>query len=270
MTCYRHPEREAYVRCQRCERFICPDCQTASAVGFLCPEDAGVRVVTPTVKRTRNGLPITTSVVLAVTVVVYLLQLIPGIYLTEYLAYVPIATTVEPWRMITAGFVHDTNFAGNPSAILHVVFNMYLFVALGRQLEPQLGSWRFALLYLASIFGGSVAVLIFGAPTGWVIGASGGVFGVMGAFLVVLRSLNLNSSSIVSLIAINLVFSFAVPGVSWQAHVGGLVTGVALALVFANTRNSNQVALRNIGTAAVILALVAATAYGITQLPPFV
>ena len=267
MTCYRHPDREAFVRCQRCERFICPDCQTASAVGFLCPEDAGVRVVAPSVKRTRSGLPIATSVILGLTVAVYLLQLIPGLYLTEYLAYVPISTTVEPWRMLTTGFVHDTNFGGNPSAILHLVFNMYLFVALGRQLEPLLGSWRFATLYLTSIFGGSVAVLIFGAPTGWVIGASGGVFGVMGAFLVVLRSMNLNASSVVSLIAINLVFSFAVPGVSWQAHVGGLATGVVLALVFANTRNSNQVAARNIGTIGVILALVAAAAYGVTLLP---
>ena len=267
MTCYRHPDREAYVRCQRCERFICPDCQTPGAVGFLCPEDAGVRVVTPRVKRTSGGLPRATAIILALNIAVYLLQLVPRLYITEHLLYMPFLTTFEPWRMLTAGFAHDANFTGNPSAILHLVFNMYLFVALGRQLEPLLGSWRFTILYLVSIFGGSVAVLIFSTPNSEVIGASGGVFGVMGAFLVVLRSLNLNSSSIVTLIAINLVFSFAVPNVSWEAHVGGLVAGVLLALVYANTRNTNQVAMRNIGTGAVILALLVATAYGVSQLP---
>jgi len=169
--------------------------------------------------------------------------------------------------MLTTGFVHEVNFAGNPSAILHLVFNMYLFVALGRQLEPLLGSWRFALLYLISIFGGSVAVLLFSEPTSVVIGASGGVFGVMGAFLVVLRSMRLNASSVTSLIAINLVFSFLVPNVSWQAHVGGLVAGVALALVYAGTRNSNQVVARNLGTIGVVVALLIATAYGVSQLP---
>ena len=117
------------------------------------------------------------------------------------------ATLSEPWRMITSGFAHSDNLAGDPTSIFHIALNMYTLYILGNLLEPVLGTRRFTLLYMLSIFGGSVAVLVFGDPVGGVLGASGGVFGLMGAYFVVLRTLGQNNGSIAGVIAINLVFS---------------------------------------------------------------
>ena len=244
MFCYRHPDREAYVRCQRCERLICPQCQTEASVGFLCPEDAGSNSSSfraPTILRRRasSGAVITKALIL-VNVVLYALQILTGGLLTDYLYYVPIATLAEPWRMITCGFIHSDNLLTDPSSALHIVLNMYTLYILGGVLEPMLGRLRFFALYMLSILGGSVAVLLFGNPVGGVLGASGGIFGLMGAYFVVLRSLGANSNSLVGVIAINLVFTFLNPGISWQAHIGGLVIGGLVAFIYSKTRRAEQ------------------------------
>jgi len=262
MFCYRHPDREAYVRCQRCERLICPECQTEASVGFLCPEDGGSKASTfkaPTIlRRAAAGGTLVTKVLVLVNVALYGLQILSGGLLTAFLYYVPIATLAEPWRMITSGFIHSDDLLTNPTSALHIVLNMYTLWILGGVLEPMLGRLRFFALYMLAILGGSVAVLLLSNPFGGVLGASGGIFGLMGAYFVVLRSLGGNSNSIVGVIAINLAFTFLNPGVSWQAHIGGLLIGGAVALVYSKTRRAEQQGLQFgilVGVAAFLIAI---------------
>jgi membrane associated rhomboid family serine protease len=157
--------------------------------------------------------------------------------------------------MITAGFVH------NPANFLHLLLNMYSLYIFGQVLEPMLGRARFLALYLISIFGGSVGVLLLANPDNWVVGASGAVFGLMAAYFVILRQLGQNSGQMLGLIAINLVFGFFSSGVSWEGHVGGLVTGGVVALVLANTRMLSQQSAQRLGLVGVLLALVALTVF---------
>ncbi len=261
MFCYRHPDREAYVRCQRCERLICPDCQVEASVGFLCVEDAGGSQRQNNVRALRfaPGRPVITQLLIAINVALYALQILTNGTLTSYLYYVPIATLIEPWRMITAGFIHSDSLFSDPSSVLHILLNMYSLWIFGQVLEPMLGRARFLALYLISIFGGSVAVLWFGNVMGGVVGASGGIFGLMGAYFVVLRSLGVNSNSMVGVIGINLVFTFLNPGISWQAHVGGLVIGALVTYVYSQTRNVSQQKVQTIALIAISVALVAAS-----------
>ena len=155
--------------------------------------------------------------------------------------------------MITAGFAHD------PSNPLHVLLNMYSLYIFGTILEPVIGRWRFLAIWLISIFGGSVAVMYLNTPDTWVLGASSGVFGLMAAYFVVLRAIGQNSQSMMGLIAINLVFGFLMPGVSWQAHLGGLLAGGAMTAVFTNSRGSKQAQV--VGGILVALVFVGLTIY---------
>ncbi len=186
---------------------------------------------------------------------IWLLQIFPGSNLTSQLAFVPLSVYTEPWRMITAGFAHSES---NP---LHVLLNMYSLYIFGSILEPMLGRLRFLAVWLISVFGSSVAVMYLNTPDTWVIGASGGVFGLMAAYFVVLRAVGERSQSLLGLIAINLVFGFIMPGVSWQAHLGGLFAGGAMTAVYANTRNRNQRSTQLIGAIGVVLVFLALTYY---------
>ncbi|WP_138274787.1 rhomboid family intramembrane serine protease [Rhodoluna limnophila] len=186
---------------------------------------------------------------------IWLLQIFPGSNLTSQLAFVPLSVYTEPWRMITAGFAHSES---NP---LHVLLNMYSLYIFGSILEPMLGRLRFLAVWLISVFGSSVAVMYLNTPDTWVIGASGGVFGLMAAYFVVLRAVGERSQSLLGLIAINLVFGFIMPGVSWQAHLGGLFAGGAMTAVYANTRNRYQRSTQLIGAIGVVLVFVALTFY---------
>lgn len=230
-TCPRHPDRPSYVRCQRCGRPACPECQRSAAVGVQCVDCvaemnhhrrqprtvAGGRITT--------GRPMVTYVVMGLCVAVFGGQyLFPS--LTQDLLYAGIYTGIEPWRMVTSLFLHSTGF------IMHIAFNMYALYILGRVLEPALGHLRFAVLYLVAGIGGSVGVLLLSAPNVAVVGASGAVFGLFGAFLVVTKAHGGNMVPVLVIIGINLVIGF-LPGanIAWQAHVGGLVTGGAVAAV---------------------------------------
>jgi membrane associated rhomboid family serine protease len=198
-----------------------------------------------------------TRALIFINVLVYLGQISSQGRLTDFLYYSPMSTLTEPWRMITSGFAHSDQLVGNPMSILHIALNMYTLYILGNLLEPMLGARRFTILYLLSIFGGSVLVLLVGDPLGAVIGASGGIFGLMAAFFVVLRTLGGNANAIVGVIAINLVFSFLNSGVSWQAHIGGLVTGAGVAFLYSRTRSSAKSQVQNIALIAITVGLVA-------------
>ena len=203
-------------------------------------------------KLKRSPAQVTLGLVL-LNVAIWLLQIIPGSGLTDKLAFVPLSVFVEPWRMITAGFAHD------PSNILHVALNMYSLFIFGSVLEPLLGRSRFLAVWLISIFGGSVAVMYLNTPNTWVLGASSGIFGLMASYFVVLRAIGDRSRGLVGLIAINLAFGFLMPGVSWQAHLGGLLAGGAMTAVYTNARGSKQAQV--IGGILVALVFVGLTIY---------
>jgi membrane associated rhomboid family serine protease len=275
--CYRHPDRQSFVLCQRCLRTICGECQIPAAVGVICPEclrdqqkaetpaqakaqrrASSVRAVT-----TRDTRPIVTYVIIAVTVLAYVVTLIPGfgqqlqdlLYLRAWLIYPEVSGVFQPWRLFTVTLVH--------AGFWHVGLNMLALWMIGRSLEPLLGRVRFLALYLLSALGGSVAVTLLAFTTP-VIGASGAIFGLFGALLVVGRHIGANITGIAVVIGINLVIGF-LPGmnVSWQAHVGGLVTGALVAFIFTRTRSVRQRGLQ-IG----LLTAVGAGLVALLLLPP--
>jgi len=202
----------------------------------------------------RSPAPVTLGLV-SLNALIWVLQIIPGSSLTNQLAFVPLSVYIEPWRMITAGFAHSE------SNIFHVLLNMYSLYIFGNLLEPLLGRLRFLAIWLMSIFGGSVAVMYLNSPDTWVLGASSGVFGLMAAYFVVLRAVGDNSRGMIGLIAINLVFGFLMPSVSWQAHLGGLFAGGAMTAVFANNRGANKKQAQVVGAIAVFLVFVGLTIY---------
>jgi len=240
--CYRHPDRQSYILCQRCGRTVCTDCQTQAAVGVHCPECVKeARASAPRTRpavlsafRSSSSKPVVTWSLIGVTVLVYLLQILPGSPVTQALLYYPPFTYTEPWRMITAVFVHSQG------SIFHLLFNMYSLFIFGPLLERLVGRGRFLALYLLSGFGGSVGVLLL-APLTPVVGASGAIFGLLGAFFVIQRRLGGNNVQLLVLIVLNLVIGF-IPGfnVAWQAHLGGLIVGAAIALVYLRTRRADQ------------------------------
>ena len=240
-TCYRHPDRTSHVRCQRCGRAICPECQTPAAVGVICPECmAQQRADAPRTKpailtrMTGRGAPVVTYAIIAVCIAVFILQSLPivGGSITQAIVYAGFYSTpgaFEPWRMLTSIFAHGS--------IIHIALNMYTLWIFGMILEPLLGRARYAALFLISGFAGSVAVMLLANPLQPVLGASGAIFGMLGAFFVIQRRLGGNATQILVLVAINLVIGF-IPGfnIAWQAHVGGLIAGALVGLVFVETR----------------------------------
>ncbi|MBG0827038.1 rhomboid family intramembrane serine protease [Planomonospora sp. ID67723] len=266
-TCYRHPDRETYVRCQRCERPICPDCMRDAAVGFQCPEcvaegNRGVRQAKAVFGGRAVTAPRVTWALLAVNVLAYLAETVAADRVLGDFAMSSgdVAYGGEWWRLLTGAFLHAP--LGSSFSITHILFNMWALYTIGPELERRLGSTRFLALYLLSAFGGSVAVYLFGIAA---VGASGAIYGMFGALFVVSRKLGYDARGVIWLIGINVVLTFVIPGISWQGHLGGLVTGalVSAILVYAPARSRNAVQWG--GCAAVLLALVAV----VLLLPPF-
>lgn len=169
--------------------------------------------------------PVVTYAIMGLCVLTFLGQtLLPG--LPERLAmFVPGLALQRPWTFLTSGFLHG--------GIMHLALNMWALWAVGRYLEQSLGAWRYAAVYLLSILGGHVAVLALTDATspgffGGTVGASGGIFGLFGALLILHRRMGAQYGQVLVLIVLNLVFTFTVPGISWQGHLGGLVVGTAL------------------------------------------
>ena len=257
--CYRHPDRDTGVSCQRCDRFICVDCASPGAIGFLCPEDAKdrVKIQKATFQKSLVSSAPITFILIAINVLVFVAELLfPGlIYSLRYGNVGSITEEGSLFRVFTSSFAHsDTQYT-------HILFNMYSLFVLGTLLEPMLGKIRFLSLYAFSIFGGGLGFLILSTQFGSVVGASGAVFGLMGAYLVFLIVMKLNAGQMYIIIALNLVLGF-LPGIAWEAHVGGLVVGAAVGYVLVATRNrakqtTQTVALVGIGVTLIVIWVVA-------------
>jgi membrane associated rhomboid family serine protease len=265
--CYRHPDRQSFIICQRCGRTVCSECQTQAAVGVHCPEcvrearESAPRVsrgTTTRIKRSMrssSGVPVVTYALIALNVVVFALDFVTGGSLYGWLAYRADFTASQPWRMLTAAFMH--------ASVLHLLFNMFSLFIFGPVIEHAVGRLRFAALYLLAAFGGSVAVLLL-APTQAVVGASGAIFGLLGAFFIIQRRLGGNNTQLLVLIGLNVAFGFIVPNVSWQAHLGGLFVGAAIAGVYSATRHRSKKAVQIASVVGIAVALVVVTALRVT------
>lgn len=217
--------------------------------------------------------PQATLTLIAICVVMYVGQrTVPG--LTADLQFVPVLATDEPWRALTAAFLHS------PTSLFHLAFNMFALYIIGGYLEPMLGKLRFVLLYLISALGGSAGVVILATvPEGWLtatVGASGAVFGLFAAVLVLNWRLGRETGGIVALLVINGVLGFILPNIAWQAHLGGALTGAALAGILALTaapgRDAAAVRKRRLmwpGFALVTIIIIAAAAARIAVVQGF-
>jgi membrane associated rhomboid family serine protease len=245
-TCYRHPDRRAGVSCQRCGRPICPNCMVQASVGFHCPECTKQAAKTsPTITtRSLDVQPIVTQVLIGLNAAafVYLLsrggtlqggggdatldygligaganrlgQIIPGFGVAGG----------EWYRLVTGGFLH--------AGIIHIGMNMLVLWMIGNQLERALGHWRYLSLYVASLLGGSFAVMLY-EPNILTVGASGAIFGLFGAAVAYQRDrgISIMQSGLGGLILINLLITFAIPGISKAGHLGGLIAGALVGFV---------------------------------------
>lgn len=232
-VCPRHPDRVSYVRCKRCDRPACPDCQRPTSVGVLCVDCERDISRQQASTRPRNAMgasmgkrtPYVTYTLIGLCVLAYLGQMVAPQIVEQLGIFAPFRALAMPWTFFTAGFLHG--------GILHIALNMYALWIVGQYLEQALGHVRYAAVYLVSVLGGHTAVYLIAdsLSQSWytgTLGASGGVFGLFAAMFIVNRHLGGQTAQILVLIALNLVITFTVPGISWQGHLGGLVIGAAV------------------------------------------
>jgi membrane associated rhomboid family serine protease len=258
-TCYRHPSRETGVSCSNCGRPICPDCMTSTPVGMRCPECAKQRTK---VMRMRDmaGIPRVTYALLVINVLAFFTEqgqftiygtsihgtvIDEGVLFREAIA----APHDQYWRLVTSAFLHEN--------LIHIGFNMYLLYLLGLMLEPAIGSVRFALIYATALLTGSFGVVF--ATAGASLGASGAIFGLMGAAVVELRArrIGVMQSGIGGLIILNLILSFTLANISIGAHIGGLIGGFLAGLAI---RAADERKVPALGFAACVLLAAAGVA----------
>jgi len=235
-ACYRHPNRETGVHCSNCGRPICPDCMTSTPVGMRCPECARQRTRVRTMRSAaRSGEPVLTYALIAINVVAFIGELAGGasagggslgtsrLFADGALRASDVANG-DYWRLITAGFLH--------ASVFHIFFNMFALWILGQMLEPAIGSVRFGLIYFVSLLAGSFGALVV-TPDAFTVGASGAIFGLMGAAVVVLRNRGINpmESGLGLWIGLNLLLTFTLSNISIGGHIGGLIGGTLAALV---------------------------------------
>lgn len=252
-TCYRHTDRETYINCSRCGNFICPDCMVSAPVGFQCSECVS-QSVAPKLK-TRLGapavaMPLVAKYILGICVGAYFYTVLNGgvLMVANQFGMIPLAIADGQWfRLLTAAFLHGS--------LLHLAFNMYALYWLGPQLESLLGHARFLALYLLAAFGGNVASYYFSDIATVSVGASGAIFGLMTATIVIGRELRRDVSQLIVLLGINVVFGFLNTGIDWRAHLGGAVIGALVAGLQIKGKRETQI----IGLVGIAVALVALT-----------
>jgi membrane associated rhomboid family serine protease len=230
--CYRHPNRETLVSCSECGRPICEECMTFAPVGIRCPDHSGKpqgaeRVTSGLRRASFEGTgAMVTKILVALNVAIYLLELGLGgstdgrnnrIY-EEGALYGPLVANGDWWRLFTSVFLHY--------GPIHLALNMLALWFFGAAVEQVLGRGRYLLLYIVSGLAGSAGALLLSQPTSITVGASGAIFGILGAALVLERQRTyVLGGSAVGIIVINLVITFAIPGISIGGHLGGLAGG---------------------------------------------
>jgi len=254
-TCYRHPSRETGVSCSNCGNPICPDCMTATPVGMRCPDCA--RQKTPTRSLQSMAVePIATYVMIALNVAVFVGARSSVQAQSDLILFGPAVADGDYWRLITSGFLHVE--------ITHILLNMLSLFWLGRMIEPALGHARFVAIYFVALLGGSLGVMIL-SPDEATLGASGAIYGLLGAAIVMARNrqISLIQSGLIPILAINFVLTISLPGISLGGHLGGLIGGLVATFVVEQLsmrrRNSLVPAVVSCAVLAVATAVVAVT-----------
>jgi membrane associated rhomboid family serine protease len=248
MYCYRHPNRETGVSCSECGRGICPDCMVFAPVGIRCPEHAGKAQgpsrVTQGVRRVsyEGQGALVTKILIGINVLVFLINLAQGSSLTQVSGslfmkgalYVPGGLDQGEWyRLITAAFLH--------ASMIHLLFNMLVLWFIGAPVEQAIGRGRFLAIYIVSGLAGSAGAIIF-SPNVVTVGASGAIFGILGAALVLEGQKNyVLGGQALGLIAVNLIFTFAIPNISIGGHIGGLIGGALSMLAFSRLGRTHAI-----------------------------
>lgn len=260
-ACVRHPDRPTGLRCVRCDRPACPECLRDASVGYQCVDCVNEGRRTVRQQTTVAGAVLRTQLVVVPVMVVLNLALYAFTaaqagsmtgndrsQLFEDWVLWPFAVVAydEPWRLVTAGFLHY--------GPIHIALNMVALWILGRDIEPLLGRARFLAVYLLALLGGSASVFLFGPIGAGTAGASGAVWGVMGAVLVAVVRLKLNPQPVLGVILINVFISF-LPGISLLGHLGGFVAGAAAtaALVYAPRQNRTRIQVGALSAIGVLL-----------------
>lgn len=255
-TCYRHPDRTTYVSCTRCERYICPECMRDATVGQHCAECVRAdRKMAPQARthfggRLRSGAPVVTYALIGINVAAFIVQS-ASVGLEGHLTlWPPAVADGQLYRLATSAFLHY--------GLTHLVLNMWALYVVGPPLEMWLGRLRFGVLYALSALGGSALVYLLAPLNSATAGASGAIFGLFGATLVILRRLELDYRWVVAVIVVNLAFNLVVPlissqSVSWQAHLGGLVSGTVIALAYINAPRNRRDLVQIVATGAALL-----------------
>jgi membrane associated rhomboid family serine protease len=257
--CYRHPDRETGLSCSECGRPVCADCANFGPVGIRCPDHASVRQGSTTRIKPRpvlrapgaalgSGDAPVTKVLIGINLAVYLITVVQGFGLNSpggslfnkfilvgsnsrlplFARTGDLAHDHEWWRLFTSMFLH--------ASILHIAFNMFALYVIGTQVEQYLGRSRYIGLYLVSGLAGGAGAVVQ-APYQPVVGASGAIFGILGAMLIIEWQLTGRlAGNAMTLIVINLLISFAIPGISWGGHIGGLIGGILITLGYAHWR----------------------------------
>lgn len=250
MVCYRHPDRNAGVACQRCDRPICPSCMITASVGFQCPECVKGSPQAQTAKVLRRAAaPYVSYALLGINVAAYFISRAPSLLggseggrfsssavggdLLTRLATEPAGVADgEWWRLVSGGFLHAN--------LVHLAFNMFALYQLGPAMEHLLGRTRFIAAYVACLLGGSAGVMLLAGPCDITVGASGAIFGLFGLLVLWQLSQGVNplQNSLGMVLLLNLALTFGIPGISIGGHVGGLATGLGCGVVLFGTKAS--------------------------------
>jgi membrane associated rhomboid family serine protease len=251
-ACYRHPKVEAPISCNLCQRPICTNCMISAPVGWQCPSCVKGA---PPVRRMRdvqsgfavNGQkPYVTYGLIAICVAMFAGQLGSPEVEDRFVVMASEVADGEWWRVVTSGFLH-----GN---LIHLLFNMLLLFQLGGAVEARLGRARFLGIYALSLVGGSIGAMLLQDPNQPTLGASGAVYGLMGAVVALSRrGRSPIESGIGGLLVINLIFTFVFPGISIGGHLGGLAAGALAGLLIRAVGEGSDV--RRVAATAAVLAV---------------
>jgi membrane associated rhomboid family serine protease len=279
--CYRHPDRETGLSCSECGRPVCADCATFAPVGIRCPEHAGARRgpatrLKPKPVRRAPGVALATGsapvtrILIAVNVLIYLVTAAQGgglnapggalfnkFVLVGSNSHLPffartgdLAHDHEWWRLMTSMFLH--------ASVVHIAFNMFALYVIGTPVELYLGRARYLGLYFISGLAGGAGAVVQ-APFQPVVGASGAIFGILGAMLIIeWQATGRLAGNAATWIVINLVISFAIPNISWGGHVGGLIGGILITLAYAAWDERGRASRGGLGLGGVVGLIVVA------------
>ncbi|GAA3562170.1 rhomboid family intramembrane serine protease [Microlunatus spumicola] len=265
-ACYRHPDRQTGIACQRCGRSICGECMNPASVGFQCPRCVGLGRAGVREPRTRfgaranAGAGVATKGVMVALAVVYVTNLVTrGLVLPWLLMYNPGVASGELWRLLTSGLVSG--------GLLGLVMNLLVLWLAGRAIESEVGPARFLAIYFAATLGGSTLFYLLGPANGFTLGAASAVVGLLAANAIGKRKSGEDVRGDIGLFVILVLYSLVVGFASygWLTMIGGILVGALAGVVLAYAPRANRTPVQVVGLLAVVVACVVAVA-----LPTFV